>query len=419
MNSAEKKSSEPSMDDIISSIRNIIADDNQDVASIPQPSAVETTQPPVVQLTENQIAEPAGDGVVASEVEQVVAVPESIVTPETPTKPEPVPDEPLNAVPSESATVAALDIVGVVEKPLDVSQASVPVEATPVPEVPVMATPEVVASVDIQPTVSPEAPEIPAVIPAPEAQAAMIPIPVVKEASAVEEVAVASVPENQPVASATEEAVIQQESPAAKELADMENAQPTDEVVVSSETPVASLMDVEVPAPVVTEPPHVEPVAPATEAQAATSAEVSSHPAENIIQTPVGEAGEGIAEKESVGPVGKTAGIEGAQVDPVAKELSASSPLEQDAVEKVESVVLDASKVSPEDAAALSAVATATSEAMAGNSQPEKKECSNSLEDSIKEMLKPMIREWLDDNMPRILEGAVKEEVKSSGNDES
>ena len=36
----------------------------------------------------------------------------------------------------------------------------------------------------------------------------------------------------------------------------------------------------------------------------------------------------------------------------------------------------------------------------------------NALEDSIKAMLKPMIRDWLDDNMPRILEGAIKEEVK-------
>lgn len=36
------------------------------------------------------------------------------------------------------------------------------------------------------------------------------------------------------------------------------------------------------------------------------------------------------------------------------------------------------------------------------------------LEDSVKEMLRPMLREWLDDNMPRILEGAVKEEMSAN-----
>lgn len=36
------------------------------------------------------------------------------------------------------------------------------------------------------------------------------------------------------------------------------------------------------------------------------------------------------------------------------------------------------------------------------------------LEDSVKEMLRPMLREWLDNNMPRILEGAVKEEMSAN-----
>ncbi len=34
------------------------------------------------------------------------------------------------------------------------------------------------------------------------------------------------------------------------------------------------------------------------------------------------------------------------------------------------------------------------------------------LEESIKDMLKPMLKEWLDDNMPRLLEGAMKEQQK-------
>lgn len=36
------------------------------------------------------------------------------------------------------------------------------------------------------------------------------------------------------------------------------------------------------------------------------------------------------------------------------------------------------------------------------------------LEASVKEMLKPMLREWLDENLPRILESAVKEEIGHS-----
>lgn len=36
------------------------------------------------------------------------------------------------------------------------------------------------------------------------------------------------------------------------------------------------------------------------------------------------------------------------------------------------------------------------------------------LEDSVREMLRPMLREWLDNNMPRILEGAVKEELSAN-----
>lgn len=38
------------------------------------------------------------------------------------------------------------------------------------------------------------------------------------------------------------------------------------------------------------------------------------------------------------------------------------------------------------------------------------------LEDSVKEMLKPMLREWLDDNMQRIIEDAVKDEIKAKHN---
>lgn len=40
-------------------------------------------------------------------------------------------------------------------------------------------------------------------------------------------------------------------------------------------------------------------------------------------------------------------------------------------------------------------------------------EPESSFEKSVKEMLKPMLRDWLDDNMPRLLEGAMKDQLKS------
>ncbi len=39
---------------------------------------------------------------------------------------------------------------------------------------------------------------------------------------------------------------------------------------------------------------------------------------------------------------------------------------------------------------------------------------SKSLEDSVKEMLRPMLRQWLDENMPRVLTAALREELENS-----
>jgi hypothetical protein len=36
------------------------------------------------------------------------------------------------------------------------------------------------------------------------------------------------------------------------------------------------------------------------------------------------------------------------------------------------------------------------------------------LEDSVKELLRPMLQEWLDKNMPRLVEAAMREEVGAS-----
>ena len=37
------------------------------------------------------------------------------------------------------------------------------------------------------------------------------------------------------------------------------------------------------------------------------------------------------------------------------------------------------------------------------------------LEDSIKELIKPLIVQWLNDNLPRIVERAVREEIADQG----
>ena len=62
------------------------------------------------------------------------------------------------------------------------------------------------------------------------------------------------------------------------------------------------------------------------------------------------------------------------------------------------------------DAAAIDDQETAVDSAPAANNTAE-----NSFEKSVKAMLKPILRDWLDDNMPRILEGAMKDEMDSRG----
>jgi cell pole-organizing protein PopZ len=39
---------------------------------------------------------------------------------------------------------------------------------------------------------------------------------------------------------------------------------------------------------------------------------------------------------------------------------------------------------------------------------------SKSLEDSVKEMLRPLLKQWLDENMPRVLTAALREELENS-----
>jgi hypothetical protein len=37
------------------------------------------------------------------------------------------------------------------------------------------------------------------------------------------------------------------------------------------------------------------------------------------------------------------------------------------------------------------------------------------LEDAVREMLRPLLVQWLNENMPRILESAIREEIAARG----
>ena len=56
-----------------------------------------------------------------------------------------------------------------------------------------------------------------------------------------------------------------------------------------------------------------------------------------------------------------------------------------------------------------SAAASAFGELSAAASKPRE---TRSLEDLAREMLQPMLRQWLDDNLPRIVQAAVRDEVE-------
>ena len=64
----------------------------------------------------------------------------------------------------------------------------------------------------------------------------------------------------------------------------------------------------------------------------------------------------------------------------------------------------------PDPAAAPDAPSTASEpEEMPSRSQTDK-----TLEDSVKELLRPMLQQWLDENMPRLVEAAMREQVATS-----
>ena len=372
MNSPDKKSPEPSMDDIISSIRSIIADDTQDSTPAPLSPPVENPTPAIVQLTENQIAEPASAQISASS-------------------------------PAINDTTPSLESASLPGKSLAQSLADAEV-ANEIDAVPgnLMSPDEPVASpAQTSPAAIATAPKLE--ISEPLAPANPIATPAVDSAT---NVAATLAPASAPI---THE-VVAQASASVQPVATPPSV-PIDDIAFVAPEPTQIL-----PTPIEQE----------LVAQSVVPVAVANDPVEELMQSVDAGLQDGDLVNSEVDPDKILEGMdsepaEQTMVAPLQEISSAIEEVVPSPVKEAAPVVLDASQVTPEDAVAITAVASATNQAMSDASGPEqtaeieqKKNC-NTLEDSVKQMLKPMIREWLDDNMPRILEGAVKDEVDDSG----
>ncbi len=385
MNSAEKKSPEPSMDDIISSIRNIISDEPQESLPVPADDTPVPADPPVVQLTENQIAEP----VESADFSDPVVEPTLAPVQQQPVQSQAVEPEPVQPQPVDVQAVATSPA------PAPAPAVASPQEIVPSPVEPIIGTPltgdEIASEIAAVPGVLVAGNDMPSTEPS---------------LSKVPPLAAPIVPELAPLPTRLAEA----EATAPVEPAAAGLAAHTDDLPLTTEAPNSA-------------PARVDTIEDLLRGSRTPGFEETVEPANDVEPEPVAQAAQ--LEPVSKGEINEP---EDLQEPTIAEEIVETRPEDLPVSEKpmdvapvaVAPVVLDASKVTPEDAVAISAVAAATSEALAGTSAPaEAKEGCGSLEDSIKAMLKPMIRDWLDDNMPRILEGAIKEEVKGSGSDES
>jgi cell pole-organizing protein PopZ len=92
--------------------------------------------------------------------------------------------------------------------------------------------------------------------------------------------------------------------------------------------------------------------------------------------------------------------------EPVREPEPVKPPVPETPPAAAASPAQDEALVSPR---AASAAASAFGELSSAASAPRE---SRSLEDLAREMLKPMLRQWLDDNLPRIVQAAVQAEVE-------
>ena len=170
MNSAEKKAPEPSMDDIISTIRNIIADDTQEMAPALEAPAQETPAaeapaPAIVQPTENQIAEPAIEQVNGASASPDAAIPDAM-------SPVPAPEPAVLAEPAIAPSTPDLDIASEIDAVPGLMAALETPIAPATPElVPAPVAPELTISQPLSPAIALEA------APVSDAMAAPAPAP--------------------------------------------------------------------------------------------------------------------------------------------------------------------------------------------------------------------------------------------------
>jgi uncharacterized protein len=101
------------------------------------------------------------------------------------------------------------------------------------------------------------------------------------------------------------------------------------------------------------------------------------------------------------------------KTEPVPVVLMASVPVEIAPPELIAPVLVIAAAAAGPDALAPEMVAVAP--ATVAPSTELVPQAPASFEDAISAMLRPMLRDWLDDNMPRMVEKALKEEIAGSG----
>lgn len=172
---------------------------------------------------------------------------------------------------------------------------------------------------------------------------------------------------------------------------------------------------------------------------------VEAAPAEDVMLTPAPAPAEEEASLDT-GMVMEEASLDGPAfepepmptepmpTEPVPAEPPTAEPASADLMADAASTLVPEVAPEPEvaemaEAAAIALPATAEEDTDVGatpmEAAPEPEEVAapaadmgggKTLEDSVKEMLKPMLREWLDDNMQRIIEDAVKDEIKAKHN---
>jgi len=106
--------------------------------------------------------------------------------------------------------------------------------------------------------------------------------------------------------------------------------------------------------------------------------------------------------------------IKEAEAEPVPSSDDANPRLETEDVEMLKKNVATAVADSTEDAILDSDTANAASQAFQSLSQSVRvsEGEGRTLEDMVVEMLRPMVKQWLDDNLPAIVEDKVEEEVQ-------